>query len=57
MYARIGSPAPMQLKRSIEDLRECRFDMVLHGTATKLALPTVKISAVVGACAFPSHQG
>jgi uncharacterized membrane protein YfcA len=30
--------------------------MVLYGTATRLALPTVKISAVVGACAFPSHR-
>jgi uncharacterized membrane protein YfcA len=30
--------------------------VVLYGTATRLALPTVKISAVVGACAFPSHQ-
>lgn len=29
--------------------------MVLHGVAVGLALPTLKISAVVGANTFPTH--
>jgi hypothetical protein len=30
--------------------------MVLHGTPIRLALPPIKIRAIVGANTFPSHK-
>ena len=51
----IGSPAPMGFKGLIEDLAERSFEDILNTLSFGLSLPAVKISAVVGANAFPSH--
>ena len=51
----IGAPAPVGFEALVEDLREGVFKHILNAVALGLALPAVKVGAVVGANAFPSH--
>lgn len=55
MYAGIGAATALDLCFRGKNLREGGFDYILHSFAAGLALPAVKVCAVVGACAFPSH--
>lgn len=55
MHAGIGASAAMGFNVGGEDLREYRFEVVLHRVAMGLALPPLKVRAVVGAYTFPTH--
>ena len=55
MHTGIGATAAMDLDVGGKDLREDRFEVVLHCTAMRLALPTAELGAIVGANTFPTH--
>jgi len=55
MHAGVGAAAAVNLHVDCEDLRERRFDVILHSVAVRLALPTFKVRAIVSANTFPTH--
>ena len=55
MHAGISAPAAMDLHFGGKDGGERRFEVILHGCAIGLALPTAEVGAVIGANTFPTH--
>ena len=56
MHASIGAAAALDLDGCGKDIRQGGFEVVLHGAAMGLSLPTLKVCAIVGAYAFPTHR-
>jgi hypothetical protein len=56
MHPRIGPAAALNQHWLIHHPGKGRLNVVLHGATTRLPLPTVEISAIVGAYTFPSHR-
>ncbi len=55
MNAGIRASATMGFNLFGKHSRQCCFELILHGIAVGLALPSLEIGAVVGANTFPTH--